>query len=300
MRAEQIKRLAYDFADALSKFDAKAGTQDAVIAKQAALHAAIDAHTAKPPINAAAQEPVAWQARNLLPDGTPDYRARMGQWTDCSRDEYELWKNEEGIAVRALYAAPNEPVAPLPSATVPLLRLPDTLLELLGDYDHKVCSAIKDYALSYASQCVLADRAKRASPQAVPAGAEELVSVPRRLIWQAFNALDEVDYENDPPDRILAVMTELRAAKDASPVLPEAPKAPEWKLVPIEPTEEMIDAGCEVEADELARAANRDRYAKAGVRLEKDYATNGQILAIRYKAMLAAAPTTEEAPKERE
>jgi hypothetical protein len=56
----------------------------------------------------------------------------------------------------------------------------------------------------------------------------------------------------------------------------------------IQLTEAMIDAACEVDAEGEAIELNRRRFAEAGVKLEKDFATAGQIFAIQFREALAA------------
>jgi hypothetical protein len=57
-----------------------------------------------------------------------------------------------------------------------------------------------------------------------------------------------------------------------------------YALVPIEPTEAMLDAGCEADARAEAEAANLKRYPDLA-----PWASAGQELAIRYRAMIHAA-----------
>lgn len=67
-----------------------------------------------------------------------------------------------------------------------------------------------------------------------------------------------------------------------------------WKLVPVEPTEEMIDAACEIDARGIVVQQNRAMYAATGQPIEYDYATHEEIFAVTYKAALAAAPMPPE------
>jgi predicted RNA-binding Zn-ribbon protein involved in translation (DUF1610 family) len=59
-----------------------------------------------------------------------------------------------------------------------------------------------------------------------------------------------------------------------------------WQLVPVEPTEEMIDVGCEIDA----RAEVQRRYAALYPDVPNPGVPAGEILKLRYAAMLAAAP----------
>jgi hypothetical protein len=101
MSAEQIKRLADEYAHCYAFVG-----DDTMPLKRAELHAAIDAHTANPPINAA-------PARQF--DLRPDREIVAEQ---ARKREPEQWAER---------AAPNEPVAPLPSA------------ELSGQFRQSAC-----------------------------------------------------------------------------------------------------------------------------------------------------------------
>lgn len=104
-----------------------------------------------------------------------------------------------------------------------------------------------------------------------------------------IHARDDYNRIQDPAGKIPAdEPVFLLRAQDAL-----ACQAVGWKLVPIEPTQEMIDAGCEVAAREIALADNRKRFETAAVPLHSDFSTAGQELQIRYRAMLASAPTPE-------
>lgn len=69
---------------------------------------------------------------------------------------------------------------------------------------------------------------------------------------------------------------------------PQPAQPPEgWRLVPVEPTEEMVDAGCDVDA----RAEVVKKFAaKSGVLDPESWVSAGEVLAVQYRAMLAASP----------
>lgn len=110
-------------------------------------------------------------------------------------------------------------------------------------------------------------------------------------------------YEITLDEQIVGAMA-WRAALAASATSREATIQPGlnvpdgWKLVPIEPTEDMLDAGFGCDAAEMARQENRERFAKSGVKLERDFATCGQILTHQYRAILSAAPSPSVAAEE--
>ena len=80
----------------------------------------------------------------------------------------------------------------------------------------------------------------------------------------------------------------LRACADnPTPAVP-----PGWQLVPVEPTPEMLDEGCDVDA----RAEVIKKYAAMPViRNPENYCSCGEMLAVQYRAMLAAAPAAPQA-----
>ena len=142
------------------------------------------------------------------------------------------------------------------------------------------------------------------------------------------DALDDCDppyYESSPQinrslDACIAKAADyLRAQADAQPVaevqsagailfepLPlgtklythPAPAVPAgWKLVPVEPTPEMLDEGCDVDA----RAEVIKKYAAMPViRNPENCCSCGEVLAVQYRAMLAAAPAAPQAEPKRE
>jgi len=66
----------------------------------------------------------------------------------------------------------------------------------------------------------------------------------------------------------------------------EPPEIPvELVVVPVEPTEAMIDAACDSDAEAQAKAANAIKFPTLPA-----YATAGEIFAIQYRAAIAAAP----------
>lgn len=86
----------------------------------------------------------------------------------------------------------------------------------------------------------------------------------------------------------------VRAQADAQPV-PDVPAG--WKLVPVEPTPEMLDEGCDVDA----RAEVIKKYAAMPViRNPENCCSCGEVLAVQYRAMLAAAPAVPQAEPKRE
>lgn len=93
----------------------------------------------------------------------------------------------------------------------------------------------------------------------------------------------------------------IRAALAVQP----APVQGEWKMVPVEPTEEMLDAGCECDAYDIAVGSNKrtheDLMAKYPGAL-KPRETHGaapmQTLPIIWAAMLAASPTPPDGLRE--
>lgn len=90
-------------------------------------------------------------------------------------------------------------------------------------------------------------------------------------------------YEDVHPELLLEDAKINPAFEPEVVALPQAKAG--YRLVPVEPTEEMIDAGCDVDARAIAIAENRRRHPSV-----PDHATAGQELAIRYRAMLAALP----------
>jgi hypothetical protein len=67
---------------------------------------------------------------------------------------------------------------------------------------------------------------------------------------------------------------------------PQAPVQQNTRTVPLEPTADMLDAGCDVDARGIAEAENLKRFPDMA-----PWASAGQMLAIQYRAMLnAAAP----------
>lgn len=142
-------------------------------------------------------------------------------------------------------------------------------------------------------------------------------------------ALDDEDFEfRDSPMQVRRKWADyLRAQADAQPVatltllddigaqidfhqsftlLPgqtfslythPAPAVPAgYKLVPVEPTPEMIDAGCDVDA----RAEVVSKFAaKPGVHDPEAWVSAGELLSVQYRAMLAAAPSAPQAEQEK-
>lgn len=159
-----------------------------------------------------------------------------------------------------------------------------------------------------------------AAPVVPASGAAQAIVWPKTCdgkeqeAWEAYGQVSKLDMSRHPMFYIfLAPETDAaryawkagleyaaKAIRDQIDLAPPhaAPGAqlsepPEgWVLVPIEPTEEMIDAACDIDAKEIVRAANMKRYADAGLP-GGNYATSGQIFAEEYKAALAAAPTTK-------
>lgn len=72
-----------------------------------------------------------------------------------------------------------------------------------------------------------------------------------------------------------------------------APAVPAgWKWVPVEPTPEMIDAGCDVDA----HAEVVSKFAvKPGVHDPEAWVSAGELLSVQYRAMLTAAPAAPQA-----
>lgn len=64
----------------------------------------------------------------------------------------------------------------------------------------------------------------------------------------------------------------------------------EWKLVPVEPTREMLDAGCEIDARAVALAELEAEYKQAGLTYPSAVVPAGRYLSVQYRAMLDAAP----------
>ena len=71
------------------------------------------------------------------------------------------------------------------------------------------------------------------------------ITLPRSVVEQALEALDEIAWSNNTrrqSDRADDARIVLRAALEQAQV--NSPEIPEgWKLVPVEPTSEMLDAG---------------------------------------------------------
>lgn len=76
-----------------------------------------------------------------------------------------------------------------------------------------------------------------------------------------------------------------------------------WKLVPVELTDEMMDAGCEIDAYEIAMQANRKSHEELmakypGIIKPREHgAAACQTLPMIWKAMLDAAPAPPTADK---
>ena len=62
----------------------------------------------------------------------------------------------------------------------------------------------------------------------------------------------------------------------------------EWKLVPVEPTREMLDAGCEIDARAVALAELEAEYKQAGLTYPSAVVPAGRYLSVQYRAMLDA------------
>jgi hypothetical protein len=162
MSAEQIKRLADEYAEAVTA--ARAYTLNpnvlndnlsAEVRTKAALHAAIDAHTAEPPINAAAQEP-------RSPAGPQPQAEKVGE--------------PDPLTKAPASAAPNEPVAPLPSTKAQFIDWLVSRRQELGgsisEHNHRRLLSertVAELRQQYDRIVANEEAAERASPQAVPA-----------------------------------------------------------------------------------------------------------------------------------
>jgi hypothetical protein len=88
-------------------------------------------------------------------------------------------------------------------------------------------------------------------------------------------------------NRLACVLRSLAAANKASALpLPEG-----WKLVPATPTEEMLDAACDIDARGQAEAANLRKYPTL-----MPFSTAGEVFEIQYRAALSAAPLLVQPP----
>lgn len=65
-----------------------------------------------------------------------------------------------------------------------------------------------------------------------------------------------------------------------------------WRLVPLEPTEAMIDAACDMDAVGQAEAENLRKYPSV-----MPHSTAGQVFATQYRAAIAAAHPPSPAPE---
>ena len=90
----------------------------------------------------------------------------------------------------------------------------------------------------------------------------------------------------DALDKMIAGLDQPRAAL-AAPAVP-----PGWQLVPVEPTEAMLEAGLKRKALALWKdGASPLRASTANLRPVQEVA------ALQWAAMLAAAPTAQQEPK---
>jgi hypothetical protein len=156
---EKLKRLADEML-----LQARQSSVNSSEACRIRLHAAIDAHTAEPPINAAAQEP----ARVL------SKTARVEQ------------------AAPPVAAAPNEPVAPLPSAELDLLKSFVLQAKQASEREDEPTFFPCEIEEAFTAIAIL-ERAERASPQAVPAAPikEDLAVLVRKLAYSLRKASPE-------------------------------------------------------------------------------------------------------------
>ena len=105
-------------------------------------------------------------------------------------------------------------------------------------------------------------------------------------VEQALAALDEIAWSNNTrrqSDRADDARIVLRAALEQSQV--NSQEIPEgWKLVPVEPTDEMREAGKDAHYEAETRISDADAWSLTG------FAHRTVRASYIYRAMLAAAP----------
>lgn len=110
------------------------------------------------------------------------------------------------------------------------------------------------------------------------------ITLPRSVVEQALEALKYEKDANNPLDwHHDKTMHALRAALNQPQV--NSPEIPEgWRLVPVEPTEEMRDAGKDAHYEAETRTSDSDAWSLTG------FAHRVVRASYIYRAMLAAAP----------
>ena len=134
------------------------------------------------------------------------------------------------------------------------------------------------FAREVALHCVAALSQVEAQGAAQGGQGEDGVAKLARELWS-------ISWQYRREEGIERMAARLRASMQAEP--PVAPSG--FVLVPVEPTEAMLDAGCDIDARGIAEKENLRRMPDL-----MPWSSAGQVLAIQYRAMIAAAPAAQQ------
>ena len=116
------------------------------------------------------------------------------------------------------------------------------------------------------------------------------ITLPRSVVELAIEAMRKSgEQRGSTASEFNAIEALLAALEQPQADSPEIPKG--WKLVPVEPTEEMHDAGKNAHYEAETRTSDADAWSLTG------FAHRGVRASYVYRAMLAAAPQPPTAEK---